>query len=111
MQILEEAKERMQGELPTLKERVKGLIAEESLDVDEIHFILDRLLNSAYFGVGENEFEKLTNYYSTFNPKEANSYSEHLSEQIKERADSERKVDEASKAVLGIGYDGWFWAN
>jgi hypothetical protein len=94
----------------SLKARVDTLITKNSQDVDEIHFVLDKLFNSAYFGVGENEFIKLTSYYSTINPKEAKSYIYHFSAGIEEREESERKVQEARKAVLGIGYDGWFWA-
>jgi hypothetical protein len=105
MKILEDAKIR---KLPTLTDRVDRLITENSHDVIEIRSLLDQLINSSYFGFGENEFEQLTEYYSTFNLKEANSYRYHLSTQTKERVYFEKKVEDRRAALVDCG---WFWVD
>lgn len=72
--ITETLKKRMEENLPVINLEIDEIILSGDKSVKKIEQILDMLLDYMNLNVGEEEFKRLNNYYSSFNKKNAEEY-------------------------------------
>jgi|GEM_PF-1514817 len=78
----------MKENLPPINNEIDAIIEREDKSTDKIEQLLDTLLDYIQLGIGENEFRRLNDYYSTFNPGNAKIYTKFY----KEMKDDENKT-------------------
>lgn len=73
--IIQSFNQSLQSHLPALENEIKRLIKTKSVDVKIIEQYLDSLLSLTMFGVGDNLFMQLVDYYKTVDADGAMFYS------------------------------------
>jgi hypothetical protein len=63
-----------EGNMPAINKEIDTIIETKKQNVEQIEVILDILLNYEFMGVGSAAFNRLNNYYRTFNEEAYNDW-------------------------------------
>jgi len=66
IESLNRIKTKAEGYMPLITSDIDMIIESGSKDIKRIENLLDILLNYGFMGVGKDEFDRLNNYYKTF---------------------------------------------
>ncbi|MBU0666579.1 MAG: hypothetical protein ABIC91_02300 [Nanoarchaeota archaeon] len=82
--VSESLRTEMKRNLKTIDSEIEIIINAEEKNINYIEKILDILLDYAHLSVGKKQFNKLTDYYATFNKENAGFYKKEYDEFLKE---------------------------
>ncbi|HJX05291.1 MAG TPA: hypothetical protein VJ461_01120 [Candidatus Nanoarchaeia archaeon] len=74
MKMAKEVRQDMVKSMPSISREITRIIRSNEQNVSEIEKILDNLLDYSQLCVGEKSFNRLNNYYASFNPENAAKY-------------------------------------
>lgn len=78
--MIRQLDEIIESRMPAITREVDRMIVERETSAQNIEYMLDTLLSLAYMGKGEEEFKRLTRYYSGISREAARDYRRYYRE-------------------------------
>ncbi len=76
----EDVRKNIEETLPYINDEIQNIISSKNKDEHRVEKLLDTLLDYCYLGMGKDEFNKLNNYYFSFNSKNSKEYEKFYEE-------------------------------